>query len=228
MLLLFTDILKRTDKSNPDYSALEASISCIKKVMTYINEDKRKTERQLAIFDIFNEIDNCPPHLVSSHRSFISKCDVMEVTEGLSGRGDHLVLFLFTDTLEICKKRSKAFNSLKSPNTINGLQSSKLNQGKPYKHIKMLSLSAIRKVVDIRESEGKNKFICAYKRLCYNYLIFLGYHKLFALVVRGTQELKEKFFSFIITDEEINKTSYLQTLCRQMALAVRVADAVCI
>ncbi|XP_072745848.1 uncharacterized protein Pbl isoform X3 [Anoplolepis gracilipes] len=203
--LLLSDILKRTDKSNPDYSALEASISCIKKVMTYINEDKRKTERQLAMFDIFNEIDNCPPYLVSSHRSFISKCDVMEVTEGLSGRGDHLVLFLFTDTLEICKKRSKAFNSLKSPNTINGLQSNKLNQGKPYKHIKMLSLSAIRKVVDIRETEG--------------------YHKLFALVVRGTQELKEKFFSFIITDEEINKTNYLQTLCRQMALAVRVADA---
>lgn len=160
MLLFLTDILKHTDKSNPDYSALEASISCIKKVMTYINEDKRKTERQLAIFDIFNEIDNCPAHLVSSHRSFISKCDVMEVlsgsssTEGLSGRGDHLVLFLFTDTLEICKKRSKAFNSLKSPNTINGLQSIKLSQGKPYKHIKMLSLSTIRKVVDIRETDG--------------------------------------------------------------------------
>lgn len=45
-------------------------------------------------------------------------------------------------------------------------------------------------------------------------------------MVRGTQELKEKFFSFIITDEEVNKTNYLQTLCRQMALAVRVADAV--
>ncbi|XP_018317269.1 protein ECT2 [Mycetomoellerius zeteki] len=203
--LLLSDILKHTDKTNPDYSALEASISCIKKVMTYINEDKRKTERQLAMFDIFNEIDNCPPHLVSSHRSFISKCDVMEVTEGLSGRGDHLVLFLFTDTLEICKKRSKAFNSLKSPNTINGLQSIKLSQGKPYKHIKMLSLSTIRKVVDIRETDE-----------C---------HKVFALVVRGTQELKEKFFSFIITDEEVNKTNYLQTLCRQMALAVRVADA---
>ncbi|KAG5327589.1 ECT2 protein, partial [Pseudoatta argentina] len=203
--LLLSDILKHTDKNNPDYSALEASISCIKKVMTYINEDKRKTERQLAMFDIFNEIDNCPPHLVSSHRSFISKCDVMEVTEGLSGRGDHLVLFLFTDTLEICKKRSKAFNSLKSPNTINGLQSIKLSQGKPYKHIKMLSLSTIRKVVDIRETDE-----------C---------HKVFALVVRGTQELKEKFFSFIITDEEVNKTNYLQTLCRQMALAVRVADA---
>lgn len=54
----------------------------------------------------------------------------------------------------------------------------------------------------------------------------LEYHKVFALMVRSTQELKEKFFSFIITDEEVNKTNYLQTLCRQMALAVRVADAV--
>lgn len=134
---------------------MELSISSIKEVMTYINEDKRKTEGQLVMFDIFNEIDNCPPHLVSSHRSFIGKCDVMELSEGLSGRGDHLVLFLFTDTLEICKKRSKAFNSLKSPNTANGLHTTKLSQGKPYKHIKMLSLSTIKKVVDIRETDGK-------------------------------------------------------------------------
>lgn len=123
--------------------------------MTYINEDKRKTEGQLAMFDIFNEIENCPPHLVSSHRSFIGKCDVVELSEGLSGRGDHLVFFLFTDTLEICKKRSKAFGSLKSPNATAGLHSVKLSQGKPYKHIKMLPLSSIRKVVDIRETDGQ-------------------------------------------------------------------------
>lgn len=59
-----------------------------------------------------------------------------------------------------------------------------------------------------------------------NRAIFSECHKVFALVVRGTQELKEKFFTFIITDEEIDKTNYLQTLCRQMALTVRVADAV--
>ncbi|XP_068987052.1 uncharacterized protein [Bombus flavifrons] len=199
------DILKHTNKNNPDHSALELSISSIKEVMTYINEDKRKTEGQLVMFDIFNEIDNCPPHLVSSHRSFIGKCDVMELGEGLSGRGDHLVLFLFTDTLEICKKRSKAFNSLKSPNTANGLHTTKLSQGKPYKHIKMLSLSTIKKVVDIRETDE-----------C---------HKVFALMVRSNQELKEKLFSFTITDEEVNKTNYLRTLCRQMANTVCKADA---
>ncbi|XP_076234414.1 epithelial cell transforming 2 pebble [Calliopsis andreniformis] len=203
--LLLNDILKHTSKNNPDHSALELSISSIKEVMTYINEDKRKTEGQLVMFDIFNEIDNCPPHLVSSHRSFIGKCDVMELSEGLSGRGDHLVLFLFTDTLEICKKRSKAFNSLKSPNTANGLHATKLSQGKPYKHIKMLSLSTIKKVVDIRETDE-----------C---------HKVFALMVRSNEELKEKLFSFTITDEEVNKTNYLRTLCRQMANTVCKADA---
>ncbi|XP_017879867.1 protein ECT2 isoform X2 [Ceratina calcarata] len=203
--LLLNDILKHTNKNNPDHSALELSISSIKEVMTYINEDKRKTEGQLVMFDIFNEIDNCPPHLVSSHRSFIGKCDVMELGEGLSGRGDHLVLFLFTDTLEICKKRSKAFNSLKSPNTANGLHTNKLSQGKPYKHIKMLSLSTIKKVVDIRETDE-----------C---------HKVFALMVRSNQELKEKLYSFTITDEEVNKTNYLRTLCRQMANTVCKADA---
>ncbi|XP_046428585.1 protein ECT2 isoform X9 [Neodiprion fabricii] len=205
--LLLNDILKHTSKSNPDHSALELSISSIKEVMTYINEDKRKTEGQLVMFDIFNDIDNCPAHLVSSHRSFIGKCEVMELGEGLSGRGDHLVLFLFTDTLEICKKRSKAFNSLKSPKEANGLHPTKLSQGKPYKHIRMLSLSTIKKVVDIRETDE-----------C---------QKVFALMVRSNQELKEKLFSFTITDEEVNKTNYLRTLCRQMANSVCKADAVC-
>lgn len=152
--LLFSDIYKHTNKNNPDLSALEKATKSIQEVLTYINEDKRKTDGQLAMFDIFNEIDNCPPHLVSSHRSFIGKCDVQELSEGLSGRGDHLVLFLFTDMLEICKKRSKAFNSMKSPNTVGGMHSVKMGSGKPYKHIKMLSLTTLKKVYDIRETEG--------------------------------------------------------------------------
>lgn len=32
--------------------------------MTHINEDKRKTEGQLIMFDIFNDIDNCPVSLL--------------------------------------------------------------------------------------------------------------------------------------------------------------------
>jgi hypothetical protein len=32
--------------------------------MTHINEDKRKTEGQLVMFDIFNDIDSCPVSLL--------------------------------------------------------------------------------------------------------------------------------------------------------------------
>lgn len=57
-------------------------------------------------------------------------------------------------------------------------------------------------------------------------ILFLECHKVFALMVRSNQELKEKLFSFTITDEEVNKTNYLRTLCRQMANTVCKADAV--
>lgn len=42
--------------------------------MTYINEDKRKTEGQLAMFDIFNEIENCPVRILlkDTHNSAIN------------------------------------------------------------------------------------------------------------------------------------------------------------
>lgn len=58
--IIFKDILKHTSKSNPDHKKLDEALQAIKEVMTYINEDKRKTEGQLAMFDIFNDIDNCP------------------------------------------------------------------------------------------------------------------------------------------------------------------------
>lgn len=54
------DILKHTSKSNSDHAALEQALAAIREVMTHINEDKRKTEGQKVMFDIFNDIDNCP------------------------------------------------------------------------------------------------------------------------------------------------------------------------
>lgn len=56
----FIDILKHSDKNNPDHQALVSALASIREVMTHINEDKRKTEGQVALFDIFNDIDNCP------------------------------------------------------------------------------------------------------------------------------------------------------------------------
>ncbi|XP_028028434.1 protein ECT2 isoform X6 [Bombyx mandarina] len=200
--LLLDDILKHTHKSNPDHAALTKALAGLREVMSHINEDKRKTEGQLQMFDIYNEIDQCPAHLVSSHRSFVSRCEVVELSKELSGRGDHLVLFLFTDTMEVCKKRSKAFNS-KSP--TNGTGTMRIGSSKPYRHISLMPLSTVKRVVDIREAED-----------C---------HNVFALMCRNNQELKEKLYSFMITDETVDKSHFLRQLCRQMANTVCKADA---
>ena len=37
-------------------------------VMTHLNEEKRRTDGQIHIFDIYSEIENCPASVVSSHR----------------------------------------------------------------------------------------------------------------------------------------------------------------
>ncbi|TMW51769.1 hypothetical protein DOY81_003150 [Sarcophaga bullata] len=176
--LLLNDILKNTNKNNPDYVRLEEALKAIKEVMMHINEDKRKTESRMAIFD--NLMTLRAPHLVSSNRSFISRCEVTELTDDLSGRGDNLMLYLFSDTIEVCKKRSRGFNSAKSPGT-----------NKSFKHIKLISLNAIRFVIDITDSP-----------------------RAFALLCRQD---KDKLHSFTISDEEIDKVVYLKTLCKQMA-----------
>lgn len=99
--LLLGDILKHTGKNNPDHAALEEALKAIREVMTHINEDKRRMEACMDMFSIFNDIDNCPPHLVSSHRAFVARCNVVELSHELSGRGDALVFFLFSDILEV-------------------------------------------------------------------------------------------------------------------------------
>lgn len=58
--LLLNDLLKQTPKTNPDNVELEKALATIKEVMTHINEDKRRTEGQVVLFDIFNDIENCP------------------------------------------------------------------------------------------------------------------------------------------------------------------------
>lgn len=60
-----TDILKHTEKTSPDHAALEQALDKIKSVMTFINDDKRKTEAKLKLFEIHNDIEMCPVSLNS-------------------------------------------------------------------------------------------------------------------------------------------------------------------
>ncbi|ESO86405.1 hypothetical protein LOTGIDRAFT_61738, partial [Lottia gigantea] len=190
VVLLLNDILKRTNVNNADHGKLEQAINVLKEVMTHINEDRRKTESQVVMFDIINDIDNCPATLLSSHRQFTSKIDVIELSDTLSGRGDSLTLFLFTDSIEICKRRSKYMHTQKSPAALRTPQ-------KAYKHLEILPLSSIKRVLDVAESEDCR---CA-----------------FAFISRNNSEFKDKLYSFMLESEEVNKSEMLTSLSKCLA-----------
>ena len=69
--LLLADLIKHTKKENKDHrdlDALQSALDKIKEILNNINEDKRKTEGQVCLFEIFSDIQDCPPNLVNSHR----------------------------------------------------------------------------------------------------------------------------------------------------------------
>ncbi|XP_076582335.1 protein ECT2 [Chaetodon auriga] len=196
--LLLNDIKKHTSDDNPDKITLEKAIESLKEVMTHINEDKRKTEGQKQIFDVVYEVDGCPANLLSSHRSLVYRVETIALGDQPCDRGEHVTLFLFNDCLEIARKRHKVINTFKSP----------LGQTRPpppLKHIALMPLSQIRRVLDLQDTEE-----------CVN---------AFALVVRPPTEQENLLFSFQLAGEETVKSAWLQTLCRHVANTICRADA---
>ncbi|XP_064615176.1 protein ECT2-like [Liolophura sinensis] len=200
VMLLLNDILKHTNKSNADHGKVEKALAALKEAMTHINEDKRKIEGKVAMFDIVYDIDNCPPNLLSFHRNFEMRIDVMEISGGLSGRGDHLSLFLFSDSLEICKRRMKALNQMKSPHH----KTPHKTPQKAFKHLEMMPLTSVKRVLNVVESDE-----------CRN---------AFALICRNNSEFKEKLYSFTIDCDETKKMDFLTALSKNMANTMCRAD----
>ncbi|XP_003380598.1 putative RhoGEF domain protein [Trichinella spiralis] len=101
VILLLSELLKNTDKANKDHQCIAKAIDALKRVLTHINEDKRKTEGQVKLFDIVNEIENCPPYLLSSQRQFITSISVTSLSHGFVKKGSQCVFYLFNDCLEL-------------------------------------------------------------------------------------------------------------------------------
>ncbi|NWH34031.1 ECT2 protein, partial [Chloropsis hardwickii] len=196
--LLLNDIKKHTAEENPDKVTLERAIESLKEVMTHINEDKRKTEAQRQFFDVVYEVDGCPANLLSSHRSLVQRLETVALGDDLCDRGEQVTLFLFNDCLEIARKRHKVIGAFKSPHGHTRPPAS-------LKHVVLMPLSQIKKVLDIRETED-----------C---------QKAFALVVRPPTELNNKLFSFQMTTEDPCKEDWLKMLCRHVANTICKADA---
>ncbi|XP_053842610.1 protein ECT2 isoform X3 [Vidua macroura] len=196
--LLLNDIKKHTAEENPDKITLERAIESLKEVMTHINEDKRKTEAQRQFFDVVYEVDGCPANLLSSHRSLVQRLETVALGDDLCDRGEQVTLFLFNDCLEIARKRHKVIGAFRSPHGHTRPPAS-------LKHVVLMPLSQIKKVLDIRETED-----------C---------QKAFALVVRPPTELNNKLLSFQMTTEDPCKEDWLKMLCRHVANTICKADA---
>ncbi|XP_075412161.1 protein ECT2 isoform X3 [Tenrec ecaudatus] len=196
--LLLNDLKKHTTDDNPDKNILEKAIASLKEVMTHINEDKRKTEARKQIFDVFYEVDGCPANLLSSHRSLVQRVETVSLSDHPCDRGEPVTLFLFNDCLEIAKKRHKVIGTFWSPHGHTRPPTS-------LKHIHLMPLFQIKKVLDIRETED-----------CRN---------AFALLVRPPTEQANVLLSFQLTSEELPKESWLKMLCRHVANTICKADA---
>ena len=146
---------------------------------------------------------------------FLSKIEVIELggSDELCGKGYELSLYLFSDVLEISKKRHVTKGLiLRSPSTISlrsggpgatGTLNANPNPigkeagTKYFKHVKLMNLTAIKRVVDVTETQTDAS--------------------IFALVCRTNQELKERMFVFQIISEDVEKKDFLGLLCRNVA-----------
>lgn len=153
--LLLNELIKRTDESNPDKKYLTDACESIRRVMNLINEDKRKTESQIAMFNIVNSIEDCPPNLLSALRQFVCKVEArfIYMNGDYPARSQKVVLILFTDLIEICKIRSlKRSHSSKSERRA--INPNRVTHERDYRHMDELHLCDVIKIVKKCQSPG--------------------------------------------------------------------------
>jgi len=214
IILLLQDIKKHTEKENsshPDISSIEGAIFKFKEVTAHINENKRKTDDQIQLFQKIYEIEACPPTILSSERQYFGKCEGITVDSIPYKKGEHISLYIFSDCIEIAKLNKKKYQTLKSPNIR------QINQAKTWKHLKMLSLTHIRHLVNYEETES-----------CRNYV---------GLYCKAPEDQDYWMLSFRITmfqtndsAKEVqiganeNKTSFIENLSRHRATCMYIAS----
>lgn len=205
--LIIKELIKRTDDSNADKRYLNEALESIRRVMDLINEDKRKTEGQIAMFDIVNNIEDCPPNLLSALRRFVCKAEARLLflnseSEVIPSKSHKVVLFIFSDLIEICKlrssKRSHSFRGTKTyvpiRRGINAAQAAKLSNKKEHRHLDELRLCDIMNVYKKCKSPEMSE----------------------ALVIQARPSAKYdqnfRYYPLIIDDESLTRAAFIQHL----------------
>lgn len=205
--LIISELIKRTDDENMDKKYLVEALESIRRVMNLINEDKRKTEGQIAMFDIVNNIEDCPPNLLSALRRFICKVEARLLfmnneSEVISSKSHKIVLFLFSDLIEICKIRSlKRSHSSKSSRTyvpirrtMNTGQAGKISNKKEHRHLDELRLCDVMNIYKKCQSPEMNDAIVIQARPSQRY------------------DQNYRYYPFVIDDESMSKDAFVDRL----------------
>ncbi|CAF4142409.1 unnamed protein product [Rotaria sordida] len=108
MIRLIQRLLKYTSIKHIDYQLLIDSLGKLREIAKKkLNEQSRKTEKHLSMFNIVHIIDNCRSEFLAAHHDYIEKFQVIELQQELTTIQLYLTRFLFSDCLEyICEKRS--------------------------------------------------------------------------------------------------------------------------
>lgn len=117
----------------------------------------------MELFDLLNDIEDCPATLLSANRHFLSKCDAKLWIQNPNSESDPFqklensvfCLLLFTDYILVCKKRIvKRSNSLKDRTPNIPLSISKKTK-KSYRYIETVELKNLKYIIHEFNENGK-------------------------------------------------------------------------
>lgn len=91
-----------TPNEHPDKCDIERSLESISALVSVINEKKRAEEGATGLFEAYELTRNCPPTFISSSRSLVYSCKVLDVVTNKICK-----LFLCTDSLVVAQKYNK-------------------------------------------------------------------------------------------------------------------------
>ncbi len=138
--------------------------TCTIFVHRHINEDRRKTEGQMHMFEVLRDVEGCPATVLSAQRSFIRRLDVLDMgTPGKAGsKGEPLSIFLFSDSMEVSISTCTCSTTLSL--TLSLLQVAKRrvasnftlrnSSHKAFKHVEFVPLIHVRSIVHFGDTGG--------------------------------------------------------------------------
>ncbi|KAH9405647.1 Protein T2, partial [Tyrophagus putrescentiae] len=162
-------LLSKTDSLHPDYRLLNEALSTIVSVNSEINQEKKKTEGQMEMFEILNDIEEAPADILSANRHFLAKVDARLLVQSDGGGAGGMktmhkletyIFSLFSLLIRLCGTIRRANSLRENKNSHSVMKKAR----KSYKYIETIDFSMLREIYtefDENEQvpEAENTFV---------------------------------------------------------------------